>query len=223
MRGSRLIIPLSTRPDILLKVHQGHQGITKCRARAKDSVWWPGLSTAIESMVRRCPECIKEASNRHEPLMPSDFPERPWQKVAMDLFYLAGKNYLLVTDYYSRYPEIALLNTMTSNCVITHLKSIFARHGTPKVVFSDNGPQFQQFTRSAFQQVAHEWGFEHRTSSPRYPQSNVFVEVAVRIIKRSLKKTSDRYIALQSYRATKLGNVHSPAELPMGRKLRTWT
>lgn len=74
---------------------------------------------------------------------------------------------------------------------------------------------------SEFHRFAREWGFEHRTSSPRYPQSNGFVEGAVGIIKKSLKKTSDSYIALQSYRATPLGNGYSPAELLMGRKLRT--
>lgn len=94
------------------------------------------------------------------------------------------------------------LNTMTSSCVITRLRSIFTLRGTPEVVFSDNGPQFQQVTGSEFHRFAQEWGFEHKTSSTIYLQSNGFVEVAVGMIKKTLKKTSDSYIALQSYCAT---------------------
>lgn len=221
MKGSRIIIPGPMRKEILAKIHQGHQGIVKCRARARESVWWPGVSTEIEELVRRCTQCVKEQGYRHEPLMPSDFPDRPWQKVAMDMFHCGGKNYLLVTDYYSRYPEIALLPSMTAQEVIKHVKSIFARHGTPETVFSDNGPQFKKLDGSAFRQFAEEWGFEHVTSSPRFPQSNGFVEAAVRIIKKSLQKTGDSYVALQAYRATPLANGFSPAELLMGRRLRT--
>ncbi|XP_064482547.1 uncharacterized protein K02A2.6-like [Ornithodoros turicata] len=153
--------------------------------------------------------------------MPSPFPERPWQKVAVDLFYLSGKWFLLVTDYYSRYPELAPLTNLTSSAVIDHLKSIFARHGTPEVLISDNGPQFRRLVGSDFATFAKEWSFEHRTSSPRFPQSNGFVEAAVRVIKLSLKKSDDAYKALQSYRATPLGNGFSPAQLLMGRRLRT--
>ncbi|XP_064469961.1 uncharacterized protein K02A2.6-like [Ornithodoros turicata] len=153
--------------------------------------------------------------------MPSPFPERPWQEVVVDLFYLSDKWFLLVTDYYSRYPELAPLTNLTSSAVIDHLKSIFARHGTPEVLISDNGPQFRRLLGSDFATFAKEWSFGHRTSSPRFPQSNGFVEAAVRVIKLSLKKSDDVYKALQSYRATPLGNGFSPAELLMGRRLRT--
>lgn len=77
--------------------------------------------------------------------MPSEFPDRPWQKIATDLFHLEGKNYLLVMDYYSQYPECALLSSLRENEIIKHLKSIFARHGTPEIVYSDNGTHFNPY------------------------------------------------------------------------------
>ena len=131
LRGSRLVIPKHLRTDILNKIHAGHLGITKCRDRANQSVWWPGISHDIHSKVSECPICIRNREQRPEPLIPSKLPDYPWQKVGTDLFDFKGSKYLLVIDYYSRYIEIAKLHYATSMDVINHLKSIFARHGIP--------------------------------------------------------------------------------------------
>ena len=98
-----------------------------------------------------------------------------------------------------------------------HFKSIFARHGVPAVVRSDNGPQFAS---EHFRKFAREWGFSQVTSIPHFPQSNGEAERAVRTIKGILK-SSDPYLGLMAYRAAPLSNGHSPAELLMGRKIRT--
>ena len=70
MRGSRIVIPVQMCPEILSKLYEGHLGITKCRLRAKKAVWWPGLSSQLEKMVKTCPNCCKvksATSNSHEP------------------------------------------------------------------------------------------------------------------------------------------------------------
>ena len=36
------------------KIHQGHQGIVKCRARVKESIWWPGFSREIQDVIQGC-------------------------------------------------------------------------------------------------------------------------------------------------------------------------
>ena len=97
-------------------------------------------------------------------MIASALPDFPWQKVGTDLFQWKGKTYLLIVDFYSRYIEVALLNRLHAEEVITHAKSIFARHGIPEVVISDNGPQF---SAKAFQDFAKEYQFTHRTSSPK--------------------------------------------------------
>ena len=60
MKDSRIIIPLKLREEILNRIHDGHLGITKCRARARESVWWPGLSSDIENLVTKCHKCIQQ-------------------------------------------------------------------------------------------------------------------------------------------------------------------
>ena len=203
---------------MLDRIHAGHQGITKCRARAQQSVWWPGLSKQLEELVRSCTTCVTTINQRSEPLIPGELPERPWQKVATDLFELEGKTFLLVVDYHSRYPEVAKLSSTTSAAIIERMKSIFARHGIPEILMSDNGPQY---SAAEFLKFSKKYGFTHITSSPRYPQSNGEAERAVQTIKNLLSKSEDPYLSLLCYRSTPLQNGHSPAQLLFGRNIRS--
>ena len=214
----RIVIPHELRQNVLNLLHEGHQGITKTKALASFSVWWPYISSQIEDMVRKCNTCAIHRPERKEPLLPSSFPDRPWSKVGMDLFELKGKTYITIVDYYSRWIELRLLERQTCAHTISKIKSIFSVHGIPDVVISDNGPQFSSADFKAF---ANEYGFTHTTSSPRYPQSNGEAERAVQTVKQMLKKAKDPYAAILQYRATPLQNGYSPSELLMGRNLKT--
>ncbi|UYV79257.1 K02A2.6-like, partial [Cordylochernes scorpioides] len=218
-RSCRLVIPASMKLEVLDKLHAGHFGITKTRLRARETVWWPGISEEIAETVRKCSVCIQEAVSKHEPLIPTKFPTRPWQKIGIDLFKFENKWYLVVIDYYSRFPEMIQLDRLTANVVVRSCKSIFARHGIPETVVSDNGTQFG--TAREFANFARQYGFTHVTSSPRFPQSNGMAEAGVKIAKLILKKNQDPSLGLLEYRSTPLENGYSPAELLMGRKLRT--
>ena len=86
MRSSRMVIPPTLRKEILQRIHNGHQGIAKCRERARQSVWWPRISTELEELVGSCITCCKEQQKRAEPMQPSKLPELPWQRVGTNLF-----------------------------------------------------------------------------------------------------------------------------------------
>ena len=143
----------------------------------------------------------KERSNAAEPMIASDARLRPWQKVGTDMFYYRQSTYLLLVDYCSSYVKIAKLEKTTSSDVILHLRSVFARHSIPEVVVSDNGPQYAGFE---FAKFAEEKGFTHIMSSPRYLQSNGKAERAVQTVKTLLKKATQPYDALLTYRTTAL-------------------
>ena len=214
----RLVIPQSMRMEMLERLHEGHLGITKCRGLATSSMWWPGIGAAIGEMVSRCTACAKHRPVCLEPLLPSEFPKRPWERLAMDLFEFDGQTFLLVVDYYSRWIEVKHMPTQTSKRVIRRLKAIMSIHGIPEVVVSDNGPQFAS---EEFSQFARAYGFTLVTSSPRYPQSNGMAERAVQTVKRLWKKAKDPYLALLLYRNSPLQNGYSPAQLLMSRRLNT--
>ena len=139
--------------------------------------------------------------------------------MAADLFELKGTNYIVVVDYFSRYFEVKSLAFTTAATVVVALKSIFSRHGVPVILLTDNGPQFNCKEMAEFGEL---YGFHHHTSSPHYPLANGQAERAVRTVKGLFKQSADPYMALLSYRATPLPFCGlSPAELLMGRRIRT--
>ena len=163
--------------------------------------------------------CAQHRTNPTEPLISSELPERPWKKVACDLFNFNNAVYLLVVNYFSRWIEIALLDKGTTvDYVISHLKSIFSKFGISNELRSDGGPQFSSFT---LQKFANGYGFVHTFSSPRYPRSNSEAERAVQTVKNLLKKCNDPYLALLAHRTSPLKTGYSSAELLMGRELCT--
>ncbi|KAJ1519047.1 hypothetical protein ONE63_011290 [Megalurothrips usitatus] len=218
VRGDRLVIPESLRADMLGRLHAGHLGETKCLGRARASVWWPGVSEDVRRTCADCEICAQHRPQPVEPLMPSPVPERPWQRVAADLCQRGADHYLVVVDYYSRYPEVAKIGSLTSQGTIRKLKDIFARHGVPEEVRTDNGPQFDC---AEFRAFAAEQGFRLTTMSPGFSQSNGAAEAAVKAMKAIIKKDSDPYRGLLAYRTAPLESGYSPAELPMGRQLRS--
>lgn len=174
---------------------------------------------SIAQLVQNCRECAEQSKNKREPLITTPLPDYPWQLVGTDLIELDKCQYLLVVDYFSRYPEVVKLSSTTSSQVIAALKMIFARHGIPETVHSDNGPQYSSQEFSVF---ASSYGFNHVTSSPKCPQSSGQVERMVQTIKNMLKKSADPHIAVLGYRATPHPWCgYSPAELCMGRRIRT--
>ena len=110
---------------------------------------------------------------------------------------------------------IVIANSVVlAHAVITHLKSIFARHAIPQYIMTDNGLQFSAHVFSTF---LNDYGFTHITSSPWFPQSNGEAEHAVKTVKALLKKydyrKEDHNLALMAYRVTSLECGYSPAQL----------
>ena len=218
-RGCRMLIPSSLRAEVLDRIHDGHQGLTKCRERANTSVWWPGISSDIKQKVQTCQVCREmRHTQRKEPLISTPLPDRPWKRLAIDLCEYNKHTYLVVSDYFSRFLEILHMPTITASQVVLKLKTVFARFGCPDQVVSDNGGQF---ACEEFREFAKEFDFQHITSSPHNPQGNGHAERGVQIAKTILQQ-KDPLLALMCYRATPCTTTGvSPAELLMGRKIKT--
>ena len=223
LKGSdQVLVPVSMQQYILSALHAGHQGRDKCRLRAKASVHWNGIAADIESYVARCTICQQHAqSQQKEPLRQKDIPPYTWHTLSAYFFELDGKEYLLIVDHYSKLPFVRSMGrSCTSIGAITYFRELFGSYGSPEILYTDNGPQFDSY---AFKEFAKRWSFVHTTSSPRYAQSNGFAERMVQTVKNTLRKAKmddlDPDLALLCLRTTPISNkIRSPMELLMSRK-----
>ena len=217
-------MPHSERLETLKVLHLGHYAVNKMQLRALETVYWPGINKDILKQYQSCKTCIKYSkSQRSEPLQSHPTPELPWDTVATDLFKTKNSNYLLLVDYYSRFPVLCKLGSTASKALVQEMKAVFVEPGVPNVIVSDGGPQY---TSAEFKDFTKQWKIEHRVSSPRNSQSNGMAECCVQTIKASLIKTieegEDVDLALLTYKTTLLNHrLPLPAELLNSRKYKT--
>ncbi|KAL9978343.1 hypothetical protein ACROYT_G015844 [Oculina patagonica] len=222
--GERLVVPTSLRKEMLKQIHRSHIGIEGCLRRAREVLYWPLMNAEVKDFISKCSICQSHKPDQcREDMQPYPVPPRPWSMLAADLFELGQQQFFLLVDYWSGFFEVQELKVATSASVIAACKVQFSRHGIPEVLITDNG---SQFASSAFIAFAREWQFEHRTSSPRYPQSNGRAENAVKTCKNLMKKAKadgqDPLLALLDWRNTPTERIGtSPAQRLMGRRTRT--
>ena len=113
--GSRVVIPLSLRPQVLQLHHLGHFGMQRMKQLARTAVYWPRIDADIVDLCHRCTACAEHQIQRPKPANhPWMLPERPWSRVHVDhAINFLGSNWLLLIDAYSKYPCIHL-TTSTS-------------------------------------------------------------------------------------------------------------
>lgn len=222
-KGNRVVIPTGARDDILQRLHASHIGINGCVRRARETVFYPGITTALKDLVSKCAVCLRfQQETQKEPLLPHEAPERPWQKVGTDIFTHRGQDYLITVCYLTGYFEVDRIPSKRICDVIYALRQQFARYGLPEVVVSDNSP----FRAAEFQRFAKKWDFSHVTISARYSQSNGRAENAVKTAKRLMTKAvesgHDPLMSLLEWRNTPSEQLgESPAFLMFGRRTRT--
>ena len=95
-KSSRLPIPSTLRQKVLEQIHEGHQGMEKCIFKARDSVFWPGISDDIWETVEWCGIC-QSTSRAIKPVgNVSEVPPHAWHTLGTDLFYWNKMDYLVV-------------------------------------------------------------------------------------------------------------------------------
>ena len=186
-KGEQVVIPLSCRDSIMADLHGSHAGINKAMDLARTCVYWPSMEADVTDYIKQCLMCIECSNLPVKTLQPHEVPPRPWVKMGVDFFqdYL-GKKYLILADYFSKFPYVFPVASAHHFKTITHLRELFAAEGIPAIVMSNSGPPFNG---EEFRQFAHEFDFMHTISSPHFHQSNGFIEAMVKKVKNAYKKT----------------------------------
>ena len=130
--------------------------------------------------------------------------------------------YLVIVDAYSKWLGVQPINSFTSETTIAKLKDIFATHGIPQKIVTDNGTSF------TFKAFLEQNGVKHICSAFYYPSSNGLAERALQTFKQSLRQIPEDSVReklakfLFKYRITPHSSTGvAPAELLMGRHLRS--
>ena len=129
----RIVIPPSLRDQVLETLHAAHQGVTSMNARAKASVFWPGITIQIQELRNYCQACHRIApSNPKPPPTPSPDPVYPFQMICADYFCYGGHNYLVIVDRYSGWPYVCQL-TGASPALVKKLRELFVTYGIGRI------------------------------------------------------------------------------------------
>ena len=233
LKANRVIVPVKLKDKVMQMLHSEHMGISKTKNLARYYVWWPKIDEDIENLVKSCEPC---QLNRNDPEKHSShswqYPSNPWERIHIDFFGpFRNHMYLIVVDAYSKWPEVIRMSSSTSTSeTIKVLLSLFARHGLPDKLVSDNGPQF---TSDEFKEFMLNCGILHIKTAPYHPQTNGEAERFVQTFKNFVKRADhdknlnqrqiDEAILkfLMTYRCTPhSGTEMSPSYLMLNRQIK---
>lgn len=218
-----VIVPKILRKEFINKLHSDHMGYAKTIAKAKQVVYWPYMSNDFKNYLSSCVPCNKyKRANIKEPIISHEFETCPFLKIGIDHAEIAGKLFLIVNDYYSKWFEAIKVPSKCIRVVIMELEKLFSKFGIPNEIISDNVP----FNAYEFKVFCAENNINHKVISPKHSQSNGMVEKSVGIFKKMFKKINYEekklWYSILEYRNSPLEGVNlSPAQLMFNRRLRT--
>ena len=158
------------------------------KALARSFVWWPQIDRDLEELVKRYEDC--QCFRNQPPVAPLqswEWPEKPWVRVHPDYAGpFLGRQFLILIDAHSKWMEVKAVINATSTVTIDQMRSIFATHGLPEMLVSNNGTVF---TSDEFKSFTKQNGIHHVTSVPYHPASNGLAEKAVQTFKNFMKKS----------------------------------
>ena len=143
MWGTRAVILTVFHKPLLKELHGCHLGVSCMKSLARSHLWWPGIDTDIENVCRNCMEC--SATAKAPPVSPAHswlIPQRPWQRIHVDHTQFGKHLVFIAIDAYSKWPEVFVVSSTLAQQTLDKLRIMFATHGLPNTLVSDNGPPF---------------------------------------------------------------------------------
>nr|GEU52687.1 reverse transcriptase domain-containing protein [Tanacetum cinerariifolium] len=216
--------------DILNACHsgptEGHYGANYTAKKVFDSVfYWPTIYKDAFELVKRCDSCQRQGKISQKDEMPQISIQiceifDVWGIDFMGPFPSSKENkYILVAvDYLSKWVEAKALPINNARVVVTFLKSLFSRFGTPKAIISDRGTHFcnDQFSRpwqSTESPIAYENSLIYKERTKKIHDAKIKNRIfnvgdQVLLFNSRLKIFSVRKVEIVSYHA--LGACLSP-------------
>lgn len=240
-RQPKLVVPSSLKLEVMFLCHDNacvtHPGLSRTLSKIRKAFYWPGYFQDVKNYVASCNSCVARRGfkpNQKAPLQHIPVAERPFQKVAIDavgplVVSRNGNKWILVlSDYFTRWPEAYPVENITSKTVAKILVDFISRHGIMEILYTDRGSNFMS---EAIQEVCKTLGIKKQQTVSYNPQGNGVVEKLNATLINSLSHLVNKNqtdwcehipMALFAHRT----NCHtalqdSPAFVTYGRDLRT--
>ena len=180
----RMVVPEMFRKEVIEGLHAAHQGAGGMVARARDTLFWPGIYTDLEAVRARCGECnVKQPSQAALPPRPLASPDYPFQMIVADYCTIKAKTWLVLADRFTGWVTIFFFpREAKAKQLITILWEMFSTCGVWENVVTDGRSQFR-----AMEIFLTRLGVEHRISSDYSPLSNLRAETTKRLLMTSTK------------------------------------
>ena len=214
----------------LTAANDSDQDIVKIKQLLREKVWYPGIDKDVKIEDESCIPCQATGSaTKPEPFQMTELPPAPWTRVSTDF---CDPSHPATTCSLSWMispvtPEVEIVRSTAATTIIPKLDRIFAAHGIPDIVKSDNGPPFSGHEFAAY---ADEKSFQHQKITLLWPAAKGEPERFMRKLSKTVKTSSiegknwkqDIQQFFLQYRATPHSTTgKSPAELLFGRPIKT--
>lgn len=195
--NKRILVPLNLRTKVMELHHDSpvaaHCGFGRTLSKIQKSFYWPSMYSQIRNYVSSCHECLRRRGfqpSKKAPLGRLPVTSRPLERIAMDIvgplpITLANNKYILVmTDYFTRYPEAYPLPDTKSHTVAGALEKFIATHGVPEQLISDRATNFLS---DCLKEVYRVLQIEKINTSAYHPQTDGVLERLNATLINSLK------------------------------------
>lgn len=154
--------------------------------------WWLHLNRDIADVLANCDSCTRYTVTKagYNPASYITAPG-PWHHIQVDtsVHLPASKDgytaLLVVIDVFTGFVVLRPVRSTSADIVARELWELFCLFGLPKIVQSDNGPEFVNDTLRALIRLV---GINHRFISPYNPRADGKVERAIGSVMSVIKK-----------------------------------
>ena len=162
-----------------------HLGVTKTKALLREKIWFPGINEMIKNTIAKCIPCQSFGNNAKAYQLDKDARETVVHVTHGLLPTVTIRRLLLVViDRYSRLPEVEVVRSTKASRVIPKLDRMFAVHGIPNVIKTDNGPPFNG---EEYRRYGEARGIKLKFSTPLWPEGIAEADRFMKLLAKALK------------------------------------
>lgn len=153
-----------------------YRGIEETLNHLKRRYYFDNMKSKITTYINSCDLCAKAKYERHPLRLKQEQTEKatkPFELLHVDLLFIEKSIVLTIIDKFSKFCETIILPFKNGLEILKGLRQYLARHGLPKKLLHDPGPEFENYQFLEFLKL---YSIENHTTAARSSTGNSPVE-----------------------------------------------